>query len=68
MVIVIGNGYGVTFLQRKYVNKTEKRQTCGRTIKQLGLLITGRDMHLMTRKQNPFNFIYTSQMYVHHVP
>ena len=39
------------YKQRKYVHKSEKRLTSGCTIKQLGLLITDRDMHLMTRNR-----------------
>ena len=36
--------------QRKYVNKTEKKWARRCTTKQLGLLTTGRDMHLLTWK------------------
>ena len=35
------------------------------TTKQLRLLITGRDIHILTRKRSCFNFVCTSQMYVH---
>ena len=37
--------------QRKYVNKTEKRQTHQCTTKQFGLLTAGRDMRLLTWKR-----------------
>ena len=40
--------------QRKYEKNTEKRCTCGYTTNQLGLLTTGRDMCLLTRKRSSF--------------
>ena len=41
----------IMFLQRKYVNKIENRWTCRCTTKQLGLLTTGRDIRLLTKKR-----------------
>ena len=37
--------------QRKYVHKTEKRRAHRCATKQLGLLTTGKDLHLLTRER-----------------
>ena len=39
------------YVDRKYVNKNEKRRTCGCEIKRLGLFTTGRDIRQITRKK-----------------
>ena len=53
------------YKDRKYVNKTEKRQIHGTQQKSWVNLTTGRDMDLLTRKRNHFNIVCNHQMYVH---